>query len=70
MTGQPTAAAAVCRLALGSVARPIREARTDFERRMIEAYLTQTGGNVTQAARLAGVDRVVLHRMIKRLGVK
>lgn len=41
-----------------------------FEREYVAQLLEQTGGNVAQAAILAGVDRVYLHRMITRCGLR
>ena len=38
-----------------------------FERRYISRLLHATGGNVAEAARRAGVDRVTLFRAIQRL---
>lgn len=41
-----------------------------FEREYLARLLEQTAGNVAQAAILAGVDRVYLHRMITRCGLR
>ncbi len=43
-----------------------RAARKSFERSYFSALLERTGGNVTAAARAAGLDRVYLHRLLKR----
>jgi len=40
-----------------------------FQRRFIERLLAQTSGNMSAAARKAGVTRAALHRMTKRLGI-
>lgn len=52
------------------VGLPYAEARKqaihDFERIYIEALLQRSGGNVSQAARDAKIDRVYLHRLIRR----
>jgi DNA-binding NtrC family response regulator len=53
---------------------PLREAREAWLRVFTEEYLTDLlrrhGGNVSQAARTAGVDRKTLHRLITRHGIK
>ncbi|MCC6554249.1 MAG: hypothetical protein IT372_14710, partial [Polyangiaceae bacterium] len=36
----------------------------------VEAILAQTGGNVSRAARDAGVDRRHLQRLMSRFGLK
>jgi transcriptional regulator with GAF, ATPase, and Fis domain len=41
-----------------------------FERAYVEAILTQSGGNVSRAARDAGVDRRHLQRLMARFGIK
>jgi len=40
------------------------------EKRHIEAVLNQTGGNVTRAARILGINRVTLYNKIKRYGLR
>jgi transcriptional regulator with PAS, ATPase and Fis domain len=51
---------------------PLKDARVawmeQFERRYVEALLRRTGGNVTKAAELAGVNRRSLQRIIASLG--
>lgn len=48
-----------------------REALTDrFERAFCEAALERSGGNVSKAARDAGVDRRHMQRLIVKLGIK
>ncbi|HUS65134.1 MAG TPA: sigma 54-interacting transcriptional regulator [Kofleriaceae bacterium] len=53
---------------------PIREARERwvrwFERQYLERLLELHQGNVTAAARTAGVDRIHLHRLMSKLGLK
>jgi two-component system response regulator GlrR len=53
---------------------PLREARQrwiqHFERAYVAELLARTGGNVSAAASLAGVDRVYMHRMITRAGLR
>jgi transcriptional regulator of acetoin/glycerol metabolism len=41
----------------------------DVERAYIERVLRDSGGNVTQAARVLGIDRTTLHCKLKRYGV-
>jgi DNA-binding NtrC family response regulator len=42
----------------------------DLERRHIAEVLAHTGGNVSQAARLLGIDRVTLYNKMRRYGIK
>ena len=44
-------------------------ARQEFERRCVEAALVEAGGNVSQAARLLGIDRTNLHKKIQTYGL-
>jgi DNA-binding NtrC family response regulator len=41
-----------------------------FERAYLEALLEAHGGNVTVAAKAAGIDRVYLHRLLARAGLR
>jgi len=43
-----------------------RQAIHEFERIYVEALLARSHGNVSQAAREAKIDRVYLHRLIRR----
>ena len=64
----------------GEVTRPLWEGKTykdakeavmaDFERGYIAALLQVHGGNVSGAARTAGIHRNILHRMMTRYGIK
>lgn len=64
----------------GSVTRPLWEGKTykdakeavmaDFERGYIMTLLQAHGGNVSGAARAAGIHRNILHRMMTRYGIK
>ena len=53
---------------------PLRTAKSEllerFERHYVARLLEQTGGNVAEAARRAGVDRVTLFRTIRRYGLR
>jgi two-component system response regulator GlrR len=53
---------------------PLRRAKGElleqFERHYVTELLRATGGNVAEAARRAGVDRVTLFRTIRRYGLK
>lgn len=42
----------------------------DFERRFVTALLAWSKGNISMAARKAGMDRMYLHRLVQRLGLK
>jgi DNA-binding NtrC family response regulator len=41
----------------------------EFERRYVRALLERHGGNVSAAARAAGIDRMSIHKMLNRLGM-
>jgi transcriptional regulator with GAF, ATPase, and Fis domain len=60
--------------ALVPVNLPLKEARLawteQFENVYVRALLDKTGGNVTRAAELAGVNRRFLQRMMARLGIR
>jgi len=42
----------------------------DFTRRYLEQVLEKTGGNVSEAARVSGIERVSLQKIIRRMGGK
>ena len=46
-----------------------REAKELFERRYIEALLQRVRGNVSEAARLAGLGRTYFHEKLRRFGI-
>jgi len=48
---------------------PLREARARFEAVYIERVLERCEGNVSQAARVLGIERSHLHRKIRQLGI-
>jgi DNA-binding NtrC family response regulator len=43
---------------------------SDFKRRLIEATLTQAGGNRTRAARALGLQRTYLLRLIREFEIR
>ncbi|MBI4012400.1 MAG: sigma 54-interacting transcriptional regulator [Candidatus Rokubacteria bacterium] len=53
---------------------PLREARETWLRLFTQDYLTDLlrrhGGNISQAAKTAGVDRKTLHRLLAKFGLK
>jgi transcriptional regulator of acetoin/glycerol metabolism len=52
---------------------PFKEAKqalvNEFERRYIMRLLAEHGGNISAAARVAGIDRMSIHKMLHRLGI-
>jgi len=42
----------------------------DFTRRYVERLLEQTKGNVSEAARVSGLERVSLQKILKRVGIE
>jgi DNA-binding NtrC family response regulator len=47
-----------------------REAKSIFEKAYLTQLLEQTGGNLSQAARLAELDRTHLRNKLKSLGIR
>jgi DNA-binding NtrC family response regulator len=41
----------------------------EFERRYVRALLEAHGGNISAAARAAGIDRMSIHKILNRLGM-
>jgi DNA-binding NtrC family response regulator len=41
----------------------------DFTRSYVQRLLEETGGNISQAARLSGLERVSLQKILRRLGI-
>jgi DNA-binding NtrC family response regulator len=57
-----------------SIDSPFKTAKeqllSDFERRYLEQLMTWAGGNVSRASRKAKLDRMYLHRLLHRYGIK
>jgi two-component system nitrogen regulation response regulator NtrX len=60
----------VTRLALPDELLPLKEARARFERGYIEQVVEVCGGNMSQAAKLLGLERSHLYRKLRALGVR
>ena len=56
------------------ISRPFKAAKqhliTEFERRYIGQLLAAHDGNISQAARAAGIDRMSIHKMLNRLNLR
>ena len=62
----PAAADAPPAAGAALVALPFPEALERFEREYFEAALRESGGNISAAARRAGVNRKLIQRLMKR----
>ena len=55
------------------VTQPFKNAKqaviSEFEKRYISRLLAQHDGNISAAARAAGIDRMSIHKMLHRLGL-
>jgi len=51
-------------------AAPLRDARIAFETHYIAEVLEREGGNVSRAATVLGISRVMLHKKLKQLGLR
>ena len=68
---QPTAADASLRVdATLTYAEAKRRLLDEFERRYLSAILEASGGNVSRAARAAGMDRVYVHKLLHKHGIE
>lgn len=63
--GGPVAAGA-----LPPIGTPLAEVRNAAEKAYLEAVLEYTGGNVSEAARVVGLERTHLHKKLAALGVR
>ncbi|WP_437289551.1 sigma 54-interacting transcriptional regulator [Sorangium sp. So ce406] len=70
----PAAAAAPAAPAAANIEMPFKEAKDAiidrFERDYLAALLEWSNGNVSRAARKAGLDRMYLHRLLQRHGLR
>jgi two-component system, NtrC family, response regulator AtoC len=66
----PRPAAASAAPAPASEERHERRSLEDVEREHIAAVLRETNGNVSQAARILGIDRVTLYNKMKKFGLR
>jgi len=55
---------------LPAIGTSLADVRAAAEKRYLEAVLDQTGGNVSEAARIVGLERTHLHKKLASLGVK
>lgn len=51
------------------MAKPLRDARTLFEREYLKSQIERFKGNISQTAKFVGMERSALHRKIKSLGI-
>jgi transcriptional regulator with GAF, ATPase, and Fis domain len=56
--------------ALLDASRPLRAVRDGVERWYLAEILNRNGGNVTAAARAAGLDRIHFHRLLRKHGLR
>ncbi|HCS71484.1 MAG TPA: sigma-54-dependent Fis family transcriptional regulator, partial [Rhodospirillaceae bacterium] len=53
----------------GYLAKPLRDAREDFEREYLNAQMSRFNGNISRTAQFVGMERSALHRKLKSLGL-
>ncbi len=51
------------------IAKPLREAREEFERRYLQTQLVRFNHNISRMAKFVGMERSALHRKIKSLNL-
>ena len=51
------------------LAKSLRDAREDFERKYLSAQMSRFGGNISRTAQFVGMERSALHRKLKSLGL-
>jgi DNA-binding NtrC family response regulator len=56
------------------IAKPFHQAKEEaietFERAYLKAILTEYDGNISHAAREAGIDRKTIHRLLNKYGLR
>jgi DNA-binding NtrC family response regulator len=59
---------------VADIAKPFHQAKEEaietFERAYLKAILTEYDGNISQAAREAGIDRKTIHRLLNKYGLR
>ena len=53
-----------------SLSVPLKEAREKFEKDYLTIQLKKFNGNISKTANFVGIERSVLHRKLKGLGIK
>jgi len=56
--------------ALPPIGTPLAEVRSEAERKYLEVVLEKAEGNVSEAARIVGLERTHLHKKLASLGIK
>ena len=54
----------------GIIDLPWKEASQRFEKHYIQYHLENSAGNISETAKISGIDRADLYKKIKRLGIK
>jgi DNA-binding NtrC family response regulator len=71
---RPTAAVSEPARAAAAADRPFHEAKDElvnrFEREYLEDLLRRASGNMTEAAKRAGLERKYLYRLLERVGIQ
>ncbi|RIX78878.1 nitric oxide reductase transcriptional regulator NorR [Acidovorax cavernicola] len=66
----PAASGMPASLANGATTTTLREATEAFQREWLAACVARHGGNLSQAAAQAGMDRSNFHRLLRKLGIR